>query len=103
MEVTHITEQNFEAEVLKSQIPVLVDFWATWCGPCRMQAPIIDELAAEVSVVKFAKLDVEECARIAQQYGVMNIPTLLLFQEGKVAASAVGLQSKETLKEMIGA
>ena len=68
-----------------------------------MQAPIIDELAAEVSGVKFAKLDVEECARIAQQYGVMNIPTLLLFQEGKVAASAVGLQSKETLKEMIGA
>ena len=68
-----------------------------------MQAPIIDELAAEVSGVKFAKLDVEECARIAQQYGVMNIPTLLLFQEGKVAGSAVGLQSKETLKEMIGA
>lgn len=103
MAIVELTEQNFEQEVLQSEIPVLVDFWATWCGPCRMQAPIIDELAEEVSGVKFAKLDVEQCMRIAQQYGVMNIPTLLVFRDGKVAASAVGLQSKETIREMIGA
>ena len=97
-----ITEQNFEQEVLKSDIPVLVDFWAAWCGPCRMQAPIVDELAKEVSSVKFAKLDVDANGRLAQQYGVMNIPTLLLFKDGKMAGSAVGLQSKESLKELIG-
>lgn len=102
MAITELTEQNFETEVMQSDIPVLVDFWATWCGPCRMQAPIIDELAEEISGVKFAKLDVEQCMRIAQQYGVMNIPTLLVFRGGKVAASAVGLQSKEAIKEMLG-
>lgn len=97
-----ITEQNFEQEVLKSDIPVLVDFWATWCGPCRMQGPIVDELAEEISSVKFAKLDVDTNGRLAQQYGVMNIPTLLVFKDGKVAGSAVGLQSKESLREMLG-
>lgn len=97
-----ITEQNFEQEVLKSDIPVLVDFWATWCGPCRMQAPIVDELAEEISSVKFAKLDVDANGRLAQQYGVMNIPTLLVFKNGEVAGSAVGLQSKESLLELLG-
>ncbi len=102
MEIIEITEQNFEKEVLNSDIPVLVDFWATWCGPCRMQAPIIDELAGEVSGVKFAKLNVDENGSLAQQYRVMSIPTLIVFKEGKVVASAVGLQSKGAVKEMIG-
>jgi thioredoxin 1 len=102
MALIEVTEQNFEQEVLKSDIPVLVDFWATWCGPCRMQAPIVDELSGEVSSVKFAKLDVDANGRLAQQYGVMNIPTLLVFKEGKVAGSAVGLQSKESLRELLG-
>ncbi len=102
MEIIEITEQNFEKEVLNSDIPVLVDFWATWCGPCRMQAPIIDELAGEVSGVKFAKLNVDENGSLAQQYRVMSIPTLIVFKEGKVVASAVGLQSKRAVKEMIG-
>lgn len=102
MALIEVTEQNFEQEVLKSDIPVLVDFWATWCGPCRMQAPIVDELAGEVSSVKFAKLDVDANGRLAQQYGVMNIPTLLVFKEGRVAGSAVGLQSKESLRELLG-
>lgn len=102
MAIIELTEQNFETEVLKSDLPVLVDFWATWCGPCRMQAPIIDELEQEVSGVKFAKLDVDQNMNLAQQYRVMSIPTLLVFKEGKVAASAVGLQTKEALKEMLG-
>ena len=102
MALIEVTEQNFEQEVLKSDIPVLVDFWATWCGPCRMQAPIVDELAGEVESVKFAKLDVDANGRLAQQYGVMNIPTLLVFKGGRVAGSAVGLQSKESLRELLG-
>lgn len=103
MAIIELTEKNFETEVLQSEIPVLVDFWATWCGPCRMQAPIIDELAEEVTGVKFAKLDVDQNMSLAQQYRVMSIPTLLVFKNGKVAASAIGLQSKERVKEMIGA
>ena len=103
MAIIELTEKNFDTEVLQSEVPVLVDFWATWCGPCRMQAPIIDELAEEVTGVKFAKLDVDQNMNLAQQYRVMSIPTLLVFKDGKVAASAIGLQSKENVKEMIGA
>ena len=102
MAVVVLTEQNFEAEVLKSDIPVLVDFWATWCGPCKMQAPIIDELAEEVTSVKFAKLDVDQNIQLAQKYRVMSIPTLLLFKGGELVGSAIGLQSKDRVKDMIG-
>lgn len=102
MSVVVLTEQNFEAEVLKSDIPVLVDFWATWCGPCKMQAPIIDELAEEVTNVKFAKLDVDQNIQLAQKYRVMSIPTLLLFKGGELVGSAIGLQSKDRVKDMIG-
>lgn len=101
MSVIKITEQNFEAEVLKSDVPVLVDFWAVWCGPCQMQGPIVDELAEEVSGIKFGKLNVDENMSLAQQYRVASIPTLLVFKDGKIAASAVGLQSKEGLKKLL--
>ncbi len=102
MAVIKITEQNFETEVLKSEVPVLVDFWAEWCGPCQMQGPIVDEVSEEVPGVKFGKLNVDENMRLAQQYRVASIPTLLVFKDGKIAASAIGLQSKEGLKKLLG-
>lgn len=102
MAVIKITEQNFETEVLKSDVPVLVDFWAEWCGPCQMQGPIVDEVSEEVPGVKFGKLNVDENMRLAQQYRVASIPTLLVFRDGKIAASAIGLQSKEGLKKLMG-
>ncbi len=102
MAVIKITEQNFETEVLKSDVPVLVDFWAEWCGPCQMQGPIVDEVSEEVPGVKFGKLNVDENMRLAQQYRVASIPTLLVFRDGKIAASAIGLQSKEGLKKLLG-
>ncbi|MDO4274615.1 MAG: thioredoxin [Eubacteriales bacterium] len=93
------TTQNFEAEVLKSDKPVLVDFWATWCGPCKRQGPIIDELAQEGYAV--GKVDVDEQPALAQQYQVMSIPTLLLFKNGKEVNRLVGLTPKDTLKALL--
>lgn len=101
MEIT-LTKDNFEKEVLKSETPVLVDFWAVWCGPCQMQNPILEELAKEMKdKVKVGKVNVDEQQELAQQYGVMSIPTLKLFHKGKVVAEMVGVQSKETLKQEI--
>ena len=102
MAVIEITEANFETEVLKSDVPVLVDFWAVWCGPCQMQGPIIDELAEEVQGVKFGKLNVDENMGLAQKFRVMSIPTLMLFKDGQAAAPVVGLQSKEAVKNLLG-
>ena len=89
------TSANFSAEVLNSETPVLVDFWATWCGPCRMQGPIIEEMANEGYNV--GKLDVDENPDIARRYNVMSIPTLILFQNGQEIQRFVGLQSKQRL------
>lgn len=93
------TDENFEAEVLKSDKPVLVDFWATWCGPCQMMGPIIEELAEEVKdKFKVGKLDVDENRSTAGEYAVMSIPTLIIFKDGKPVKQFVGVQSKEVLK-----
>ena len=100
MEMT-ITAQNFEKEVLKSEKPVLIDFWATWCGPCMRQGPIVEELAAEGYTV--GKVNVDEQPELARQFGVMSIPTLVVIKDGKEAKRLVGLTPKDTLKALMDA
>ena len=93
-----ITDQNFDAEVMKSDLPVLVDFWAVWCGPCQVQGPIVEEVAtAMAGKAKVGKFNVDENPVIAQKFGIMSIPTILLFKGGTVAKQFIGVQSKETL------
>ncbi len=96
------TTQNFDTEVLGSDKPVLVDFWATWCGPCQKQGPIIEALADEISDVKIGKLDVDAEQDIAARYNIMSIPTVILFDKGEVAAKTVGLSNRESLMQMMG-
>ena len=97
-----LTEENFDKEVLKSDIPVLVDFWAEWCGPCKMVAPTIEELAKEYSgKAKVGKVNVDQNPSIAEKYGIRGIPTLILFRNGEIGEKMVGVQSKETLAGMI--
>lgn len=97
-----ITEQNFEEEVLKSDIPVLVDFWATWCGPCRMLAPIIEQIANEQEgKVKVGKINVDEEMNLAAAFGVQSIPTVMVFKDGKVTNMAVGVRPKAQLEAML--
>jgi thioredoxin 1 len=92
------TDDNFEAEVLKADSPVLVDFWAPWCGPCKMIAPIVEELAQEYDGrIKVGKFNTDENQQIGMQYGIMSIPTLLIFKNGEIAAKIVGAQSKQAI------
>lgn len=96
-----ITKNNFESEVLKSNIPVLVDFWATWCGPCRMLAPIIEEIANEnEGTLKVGKVDVDEQSELAMKFGIMSIPTLILFKDGKPVAQSLGYKPKAQIEAM---
>ena len=103
MAALHITKENFESEVLKADIPVLVDFWAAWCGPCKMLMPIIEELAGEVTGVKICKVNVDEEPELAAKYKVMTIPTLVVIKDGEVMKKSSGVISKNAILDMINA
>lgn len=96
-----LTKENFEQEVLKADKPVLVDFWAEWCGPCQMMLPVIEELAKEQTDIKVCKVNVDEQMELARQYRVMSIPTFLVFTNGEIIAQTLGAQPKEKLLELI--
>lgn len=100
--VPEINDDNFKAEVLESSEPVLVDFWAPWCGPCRQLAPVVEELASEnEGAVKVTKLNVDDATSVAQEYGISSIPTLLLFKDGEVQQRVVGVKPKAQLQELL--
>ena len=100
--IVNLTKENFADEVLKAPAPVLVDFWAEWCGPCKMIAPVLDELAEEYTGrVKIGKVNIDQQQELAAEYSVRAIPTLLLFQQGQVAEQMVGLRSKRDLKNSL--
>lgn len=98
-----ITKANYNEEVLNSPIPVVIDFWATWCGPCRMIAPVIEEIAEEyASVVKVGKVNVDEEPELASQFGIISIPTVVLVKNGQISAKSVGYRTKEQLTNELG-
>ena len=102
MALVHLTDSNFQTEVLSSDLPVVVDFWAAWCGPCRMVAPIIEELSKDYEgKVKVGKLDVDEAPQTASRYGIMSIPTVVFFKQGKIMGQVVGALGKAELKKKI--
>ena len=96
-----LTSENFEEEVIKSDKPVLVDFWATWCGPCRMIAPIVEQIAEENTEIKVCKVDVDDQPELTSSFGIQSIPTLIVFKNGEIANKAVGARSKEAILEML--
>jgi thioredoxin 1 len=103
MAAVHLTQENFETEVMQSDKPVMIDFWASWCGPCQTVAPVIEELAQELTDVKIAKVNVDEQPDLATKFRIMSIPTMVLLKNGKVIDTTVGAQSKEDLIRFIQA
>ncbi len=102
-EVIEVSDANFQGEVLESELPVIVDFWAAWCGPCRMVGPIVEEIAKEYSgKVKVAKLNVDDNKETATKYGIMSIPTILMFEKGDIAKQVVGAMPKSALIKELG-
>ena len=101
MAVIELTSANFEEEVIKSNVPVLVDFWASWCGPCRMLSPVVDEISEENADIKVGKVNVDEQEELAMRFGIMSIPTLLVFRNGTLAAQSVGVQPKQAILDIV--
>lgn len=103
MSVVTITSDNFEKEVIESPVPVLIDFWASWCGPCRMLSPVIEEIASEVKDKKVCKVNVDEQPELARKFGVMSIPTLVVMKGGEVVKKSLGVQPKGSVLSMFNA
>lgn len=101
MSVITITKNNYQSEVLNTEKPVLLDFWASWCGPCRMVSPIVDEIAAERSDIKVGKINVDEQPELAAQFGIMSIPTLVVMKKGHIVNQTVGARSKMQILAML--
>ena len=97
-DLTNVTDSNFQAEVIESEQPVLVDFWAPWCGPCRVVAPVLEEIAAERQDLRIVKLNVDENQQTAAQFGVLSIPTMILFKNGSAAKTIIGAYPKKKLE-----
>ena len=102
MSVITVNNENFEKEILQSRMPVLLDFWATWCGPCRMMSPVVDEIAESMNTsIKVGKVNIDECPNLAEKYGVMSIPTFVVLKDGVEAGRTVGVQSKEEIVKLL--
>ncbi len=101
MEILHITKENFQAEVMESEKTVLLDFWATWCGPCRMIAPVLEEVAQEREDVKVCKIDVDKEPELAQQFQIMSIPTLIVMEQGRIVNKALGAMPKNSVLALL--
>ena len=100
--IVNLSSENFEQEVLKAETPVLVDFWAEWCGPCKMLAPVLDELAQEYGAkLKVGKVNIDHDQQLSVQYGIQSIPTLLIFKDGQVKEQHIGMKSKSVLKDAL--
>lgn len=102
MEILHIDQNNYDELVLKADKPVLLDFWATWCGPCRMVAPIVEQIAQENDTIYVGKVDVDEAGSLAAQFGITSIPTLILMENGEVKATVVGFRPKADIEKLLG-
>lgn len=100
MSVVTVTQDNFENEVMKSTVPVLIDFWASWCGPCKMLSPVIEEIAEEVTDKKICKVNVDEQPELARKFGVMSIPTLVVMDKGEIVKKSLGAQPKNSVLSM---
>lgn len=102
MAVIELNSKNFESEVLQSRMPVLIDFWATWCGPCKMMAPVVEEIAESMNTsIKVGKINIDECPELAEKFNVMSIPTFVVVQEGKETSRTIGVQPKEELVKIL--